>query len=145
MRELPSKLIVRVVEHDPVGVIMTEDGPLFIDSDGETERIEMDHSGYPRFVGMSTSDEITSGAGLLGILLESGIMQIDSIRSLEYDNVMGYTVHSRGGVKLRFGHPPFENKVERLALILSDVTARGPIEYIYLDIEDRVIVKNRVN
>jgi hypothetical protein len=145
MRELPSKLIVRVVEHDPVGVIVKEDGPLFVDSDGETANIETDYSGYPRFVGMSTSDEITSGAGLLGLIMESGIMRIGSVKSLEYDSVMGYTVRSRGGVELRFGHPPFEGKVERLAIILLDATARGPIEYIYLDIEDRIIVKNEVN
>jgi len=145
IRELPSKLIVRIEEHDPVGVIMAKDGPLFVDMDGEIAKIDIDTVGYPRFGGMSSSEEITGGSGLLGLLLTNGIIHLDSIKTLEYDEVMGYTVHSRKDVELRFGYPPFEGKVKRLALILSDVMARGPIEYIYLDIEDRIIVKNRIN
>ncbi len=145
MRELPSKLIVRIVEHDPVGVIMAKDGHLFVDGDGETATIDIDPVGYPKFNGMSSSEEITEGSGLMELLLTYGIIRIDSIKTIEYDVVMGYTVYSREGVELRFGHPPFEDKVGRLAVILSDAMARGPIEYIYLDIEDRIIIKNRIN
>lgn len=145
IRELPSKLIIRIEEHDPVGVIRMKDGLLFVDIDGETAKIDIDPVGYPRFNGISSLEEITEGSGLLGLLLTYGIISIDSIKTLKYDEVMGYTVFSREGVELRFGHPPFTDKVKRLAIILPDAMARGSIKYIYLDIEDRIIVKNSTN
>gem|GEM_PF-2328556 len=143
IRELPARLIIKVTEHAPVGIVGVKGGFLFVDVDGETAVINEKIRGYPVFSGFETREELVYGAGLVGTLRDEGIVGENSIKGVVYDDVMGFTVVTRRGVRLRFGRPPFEEKVRRLSVILSDAMERGEIEYIYLDVEKSVVVKNR--
>lgn len=143
IRELPARLIIKVEEHEPVGVVDTDDGFLFVDADGETAKIDESVVGYPIFKGFRDEKGLVAGAKLAAMLKDEGIVGKNSIKIVTYDDVMGLSVITRGGVLLRFGRPPFEKKVRRLSLILPDAVGRGEIEYVYLDIEDSIVVKNR--
>jgi cell division protein FtsQ len=149
MRELPARLIIKVQEHDPVGVIAPMgdidigDGFLFVDVDGETALINEEISGYPVFTGFEETEELIYGAELITKLIDEGIVGKNSIKGIKYDEVMGFRVMTKGGVLLRFGHPPFAEKIKRLIVVMTDSMDRGEIEYIYLDIENSIVVKYR--
>ncbi|MBN1573787.1 MAG: FtsQ-type POTRA domain-containing protein [Deltaproteobacteria bacterium] len=140
IRELPARLVIKVKEHNPVGIVEVDGGFLFVDEDGETAVIDEEVRGYPLFSGFKTKEELVYGAGLVGMLMDEGIVGENSIKSVRYDDIMGFAVLTRGGVRLRFGGPPFEEKVKRLSIVLSDAMGRGEIEYIYLDVENSVVV-----
>ena len=141
-RRLPSKLVITVTEHTPAGVVVTDDGYRFVDPDGELARIDADVSAYPVFFGMKTKREFADGAALAVSLYRGGIISAGCVRSVELKDTIGYTVFTREGVRLCFGWPPFEKKIRKLIAVLPDAQKRGPIQYIYLNIEGRIIVKN---
>jgi cell division septal protein FtsQ len=143
IRELPARLIIKVTEHAPVGIVQVKGGYLFVDVDGETALIDEETRGYPVFTGFQTEEELIYGAGVVGMLRDRGIVGEGSIKGVRHDDVMGFSMVTKKGVSLRFGRPPFEEKVRRLSVILPDAMERGEIEYIYLDVEDSVVVKNR--
>jgi cell division septal protein FtsQ len=141
-RRLPNRLVVSIVEHEPVGVTVVDGAFFFVDKDGELFCARAEAVRYPVFFGMRTKEEFADGAALTLLLYEKDIVALDSIASVVYDAAMGYTVTTRGGVLLRFGAGPFDQKIERLIAVLPDAERRGPIEYIYLDIDGRITVKN---
>jgi cell division septal protein FtsQ len=141
-RKLPNRLVVSIVEHEPVGVAVVDGAFRFVDKDGELFSVHAQPGRYPVFFGMRTKGQFTDGAALTLLLYEKDIVALGSIGSVAFDAAMGYTVTTRGGVLLRFGPAPFDQKIERLVTILPDAERRGPIEYIYLDIEGRITVKN---
>ena len=151
IRELPARLIIKVQEHTPVGVIAPVgnididigDGFMFVDVDGETAVIDEEISGYPVFYGIEEKEELVHGAELIGKLIDEGIVGENSVKSIKYDEVMGFSVTTRGGVLLRFGHPPFDEKIRRLIVVMTDAMGKGEIEYIYLDVENTIVVKHR--
>jgi cell division septal protein FtsQ len=140
-RDLPNKLVITIVEHTPVAATMTDDGLRFVDPDGGQARINAGIGDLPIFVGMTSKAEYAEGARLLEQLTAGGIVADGRVQTMRYDRVMGYTVITRGGVEIRFGLPPFDEKIRRLAEVLQDAEKRGPVRYVYLNIEDRVIVK----
>jgi cell division septal protein FtsQ len=140
-RDLPNRLIITVVEHTPVAVAMTDEGVRFVDPDGETARIGTDAGGLPMFVGMTKSTEYAEAARLLKDLSTRRLVADGGVKSVRFDPVMGYTVFTREGIEIRFGQPPFDGKLGRLAQVLGDAQRRGPIRYVYLNIDDRVIVR----
>jgi cell division septal protein FtsQ len=145
VREFPASLIIHIEEYEPVGVVETSEGFFFIDTDGEGALIDENPGEYPRFSGMDELDEYKNAARLLEQLILEELILKDSATRVTYDDVMGYRIHTKSGVEVRFGHPPFEEKIERLQVILPDALRRGPLEYIYLDIDNRVIIKNRID
>ena len=142
-RKLPNRLVVTVVEHTPVGVTVTDEGYRFVDPDGDLAEIDAEVKGYPIFIGMKTKREFADGTRLTLTLYEKKIVAAGFLGSVRYDAAMGYTVVTQKGVRLIFGQPPFEKKIERLVAVLPDAERRGPIEYIYLNIEGRIVVKNK--
>jgi cell division septal protein FtsQ len=142
IRELPSRIVIHVEEYMPVGVIIDGDVTRFVDPDGMTAVIEGPAFLYPVFIGMTSTEEITGGARLMELLLGSGVVTTESVKTVAFDSMRGYEITTAGGTRLCFGSAPFEGKIERLTLILPDAAARGRIEYIYLDVNDRIIVKN---
>jgi cell division septal protein FtsQ len=142
VRELPSKIVIHVEEYTPVGVIIDEEEARFVDPDGMTAVIHEDAGSYPVFVGMTSTEEITGGARLMVALLGYGVISLDTVTRVTYDPVMGYEIVTGIGTRVSFGSPPFEEKIERLKTILPDAIARGHVEYMYLDVDDRIIVKN---
>jgi len=143
IRELPARLIIKVHEHTPVGVIDIGDEFLFVDVDGETAVIDEEIYGYPVFYGFKAKEELVYGAQLIEKLIDEGIVGENSVKGVKYDDVMGFRIMTKGGVLLRFGHPPFLEKIRRLSLVMVDAMDRGEIEYIYLDIENSIVVKHR--
>ncbi len=141
-RRLPSRLVVTVIEHTPVGVVVTDEGYRFVDPDGELFRIDADVSAYPVFFGMKTKREFADGAALVLSLYKHGIVSGGCVSSVELKDAIGYTAFTREGIRLCFGRPPFEKKIQELIAVLPDAQKRGPIQYIYLNIEGRIIVKN---
>ncbi len=143
IRELPARLIIKVQEHTPVGVIDIGDGFMFVDVDGEAAVIDEEVYGYPVFYGFSGKEELIYGAELIEKLIDEGIVGENSVKGIKYDDVMGFKVTTKGGVLLRFGHPPFAEKIRRLSVVMTDAMDSGEIEYIYLDIESSIVVKHR--
>lgn len=140
-RDLPNKLVITVTEHEPVAIAMTDEGLRFVDPDGEPALIDADIGGLPTLIGMTTRAEYAEGTRLLEELSTKRLVADGCVQSVRFDPVMGYTVFTRGGIELRFGPPPFDEKVSRLAEVLGDAQRRGPLRYVYLNIEDRVVVK----
>jgi cell division septal protein FtsQ len=140
-RDLPNKLIITIIEHTPVAVAKTDGGLRFVDPDGERALIDADIGGLPAFVGMKTQTEFAEGARLLASLSAARLVADGHVHSVRFDPVMGYRVFTREGIEIRFGLPPFDEKIGRLAEVLGDAQERGPIRYIYLNIDRRVIVK----
>jgi cell division protein FtsQ len=140
-RDLPNKLVIRITEHTPVAVTTTDEGRRFVDPDGELAEIDTDIGELPTFVGMTTRAEYAEGGELLKLMFDKRIVAEGRVQTVRLDNVMGYSVMTREGVELRFGPPPFDEKIARLTQVLDDAQKRGPIRYIYLNIEDRVVVK----
>jgi len=139
-RDLPNKLIIIITEHEPVAVADTDKGRRFVDADGVLAEINADIPGLPRFVGMTTSDQYTEGAGLVELVYEAAIVSEGHVEAVTFDAVMGYSVITSQGIEIRFGQPPFKEKVARLTRVLSDAQKRGSIRSIYADSEDRVVV-----
>jgi len=142
IRELPSKIVIRVEEHMPVGVIIDGNEARFVDPDGMIAVMNEAVDSYPLFVDMNTAEEIIGAARLMETLLGYGVATLESVAVVSSDPMMGYEIVTRDGVRVRVGSAPFEEKIERLKMILSDAMSRGTIEYIYLDIDDRIVVKN---
>jgi len=142
-RELPSKLVISVLEYDPVGEMRLDGKPVLVDRDGSTAPIMRITDEYPVFSGMESPESIVYGASLADALEKAGIAPHDSLHRITYDQSMGYAVTGKNGAEIRFGFPPFEKKIERLMMVLPDVLSRGAVDYVYLDFEDRVVVKNR--
>ncbi len=140
-RDLPDKLVITITEHTPVALAATDDGRRFVDEDGELARIDTAIGGLPTFVGMTTGAEYAEGARLLKLIFDKRLIADGRVETVRFDSVMGYTVITREGIEIRFGPPPFDEKVKRLAEVLDDAQRRGPIRYIYLNIEDWVVVK----
>jgi cell division septal protein FtsQ len=140
-RDLPDKLVITITEHTPVAEAVTDEGRRFVDPDGGLAEIDADIAGLPNFAGMTTGTEYAEGAKLLKLLSENRLVADGHVKTVEYDDVMGYTVTTGQGIEIRFGSPPFDEKVRRLTEVLEDAQKRGVIRYIYLDIEDRVVVK----
>ena len=142
IRELPSKIVIRVEEHMPVGVIIDENGTRFVDPDGMTAVMGEAVDSYPLFVNMDTTEEVIETARLMDVLLTHEVVTLESVSVVTCDPIMGYEIVTREGTRIHVGKEPFEKKVERLKIILPDALARGSIEYIYLDMDDRIVVKN---
>jgi cell division septal protein FtsQ len=140
-RDLPNRLIVVVTEHAPVALAVTDKGRRFVDPDGELAEIDADIGGLPTFTGMTAPEQYVEGARLLKLIRDGRIVADGHVKTVSYDAVMGYTVVTGEGIEIRFGSPPFDEKIGRLTRVLPDVQRRGPIRYIYLNIEDRVVVK----
>ncbi|MBN1883497.1 MAG: FtsQ-type POTRA domain-containing protein [Deltaproteobacteria bacterium] len=142
IRELPSKIVIRVEEHMPVGVIIDGNETRFVDPDGMTAVMNETVDAYPLFVDMKTAEEVIEAARLMEVLLRSGVTTLESVAMVSHDPMAGFEIVTRGGTRVRVGNAPFEEKIERLKMILPDATAQGTIEYIYLDMDDRIVVKN---
>ena len=140
-RDLPNKLIVRITEHAPVAVAVTDEGRRFVDPDGELAEIDTDIDGLPAFAGMTAPDQYVEGARLLTLMRDGRLITDGHVRAVRFDEVMGYTVITSEGIEIRLGQPPFDEKVARLTRVLDDAQKRGTIRYIYMNIEDRVVVK----
>lgn len=140
-RDLPNKLVITITEHTPVAGTVTDQGRRFVDPDGELARIEANIGVLPTFSGMTTRAELAEGARLLKLVSDKRIVADGHVQTVTFDGVMGYTVITGQGIEILFGQPPFDEKVRRLAEVLCDAQKRGPIRYIYLNIEDRVVVK----
>ena len=144
IRDLPSSLVIEIEEYVPVGSVITSDGMLLVDASGELVDIRDDKTDYAIFSGMDTDEELMIGAGLMRSLIVEGVVEIDSVLFMDYDEVMGYTIYTQTGVEVRFGHSPFEEKITLLITVLPDIQERGPIDYIYLDIDRRVVLKTEI-
>jgi len=142
IRELPSKIVIRVEEYMPVGVIIVDDETRLVDPDGMTAVMNEPMGPYPVFTGMTSAEEVAGGAQLMEMLLGCGVVTLESVKTVSFDPMAGYEIITVGETQLRFGSAPFEEKIVRLTLILPDAATRGNIEYIYLDVDDRIIVKN---
>lgn len=140
-RDLPNKLIVRITEHTPVAVAMTEQGRQFVDPDGELARIEANIGGLPTFIGMDCPDQYIGGTRLLTLIREERLVAEGHVKTVKFDSVMGYSVITGEGIEIIVGQPPFEKKLERLTRVLPDAQRRGPVRYVCLNIEDRVVVR----
>ncbi len=140
-RDLPNKLVITITEHTPVARTIADGGRRFVDPDGGLAEIDADIAGLPNFSGMTTREEYADGANLLKVLSDNRLVADGHVKTVAYDDVMGYTVTTGQGIEIRFGPPPFDEKVRRLTQVLADAQERGVIRYIYLEIEDRVVVK----
>lgn len=144
IRELPSKIVIRVEEHMPVGVIIDGDETRFVDPDGMTAVMDEAVDAYPLFVDMHTPGEVIGAARLMEALLGYGVATLESVSAISCDPMIGYEIITREGTRVRVGTAPFDGKIERLKMILPDAMSRGTIEYIYLDMNDRIVVKNEM-
>ncbi|MBN2223856.1 MAG: FtsQ-type POTRA domain-containing protein [Deltaproteobacteria bacterium] len=140
-RDFPNKLVITITEHAPVARTVTDEGRRFVDPDGELAAIDTDIAGLPTFLGMTTHDEYVEGARLLKLVSDNRLIAKGQVKTVMFDGVMGYSVLTGQGIEVRFGTPPFEEKVRRITEVLDDAQKRGPIRYIYLNIENRVVVK----
>jgi cell division septal protein FtsQ len=140
-RDLPNKLIVIVTEHTPVAMAVTDEGRRYVDPDGELSEIDTDIGGLPKFSGMTKPDQYVDGARLLKLISDGRLVADGNVKTVRFDAVMGYTVITDEGVEIRFGLPPFDKKIARMTQVLEDAQKRGPVRCIYLDIDDRVVVK----
>lgn len=154
-RNFPNSLFIDVVERQPVGVVSM--GYLYyLDSRGDIFKPlqEGDSLDFPVITGLTEDDLIRDPAGaketLQGVLalLEQlktarpGITLAD-ISELHYDKGFGYTIFTIDkGLPIRLGTDNFDEKLERLAKVYSQLQPQIPgLEYIDLDYSDRIVVK----
>lgn len=140
-RTLPNRLVITITEHTPVATTTTDEGRRYVDPDGELARIDGNVGTLPTFVGMTGPEHFAEGALLLDLIAKKGLVADGYVRTVKFDTVMGYTVITAQGIEIQFGPPPFEGKIARLTRVLEDAQKRGRVQYIYLNIENRVVVK----
>jgi cell division septal protein FtsQ len=156
-RNFPHSLSIDVTERHPVGVVSM--GYLYyLDISGEIFKPlqEGDSLDYPVVTGLSEDDLLRDPAGaketLKGVLAllqqlqkkrDGGGASLADISELHYDKGFGYTLFTMDrGLPIRLGMDDFNDKLDRLARIYSELQLQMPkIEYIDLDYNDRIVVK----
>jgi len=154
-RNFPHSLFIDIQERQPVAVVSM--GYLYyLDSRGEIFKPlqEGDSLDFPVITGLAEDDLIRDPAGaketLKGVLAllqqlkqeRLGISLAD-ISELHYDKGFGYTLFTMDrGLPIRLGTEDFNDKLERLAKVYSQLQPQMPnLEYIDLDYSDRIVVK----
>jgi cell division septal protein FtsQ len=154
-RNFPHALSIDVVERQPIGIVSM--GYLYyLDSKGDIFKPlqEGDKLDFPVITGLAEDDLLRDPAGAketvkgMLVLLEqlkkerAGIKLAD-ISELHYDKGFGYTIFTiNNGLPIRLGMDGFNDKLDRLSKIYSDLQVQMPtLEYIDLDYSDRIVVK----
>lgn len=154
-RNFPHALSIEVSERQPVAIVSM--GYLYyLDSKGDIFKPlqEGDRLDYPVITGLAEDDLLRDPAGaketVQGVLAlieqlqrERAGIKIADISELHYDKGFGYTIFTiNRGLPIRLGMGGFNDKLDRLARIYSDLQGQLPLlEYIDLDYSDRIVVK----
>ncbi len=153
-RSFPDQVVIRVVEREARAII--DLGYLYyVDNAGEVFKMldADDQLDYPVITGIDRQyllDNPDQTQGCLNLALQlmheldsRDLFNLDDVSEIHYDQQEGIILHTRiGGVPVRMGTLGFNVKLNRLEKIYSDLEPRlMALEYIDLNVSDRVIVK----
>jgi len=153
-RSFPDQVVIRVVEREARAII--DLGYLYyVDNAGEVFKMldADDQLDYPVITGIDRQyllDNPDQTQGCLDLALQlmneldsRDLFNLDDVSEIHYDQQEGIILHTRiGGVPVRMGTFGFSVKLNRLEKIYSDLEPRlMALEYIDLNVSDRVIVK----
>jgi cell division protein FtsQ len=153
-RSFPDQVVIRVVEREARAII--DLGYLYyVDNAGEVFKMldADDQLDYPVITGIDRQyllDNPDQTQGCLNLALQlmneldnRNLFNLDDVSEIHYDQQEGIILHTKiGGVPVRMGTFGFSVKLNRLEKIYSDLEPRlMALEYIDLNVSDRVIVK----
>jgi cell division protein FtsQ len=150
----PNKIMIQIEERKPIAILQLEE-PYYIDTKGVIFSSVGDEGeyDYPFLTGLAREvlDEdpaeaknlITRGLEILKIAEKEKGSPLDEISEIHMEKNYGIKCFTRtGGVELKMGWDHFEEKLERLSLIWSDLQKRG-ISVASIDCSDlkRIVVR----
>ena len=153
-RSFPDQIVIRVVERE-VKAIIDLDYLYYVDKFGEVFKMldASDELNYPVITGIDrqylldnpdqTQNCLNMALQLMDELSNRTMFNLDDVSEIHYDEQEGMILHTRiGGVPVRMGKQGFNDKLNRLERIYSDLEPRlMALKYIDLNVTDRVIVK----
>lgn len=153
-RELPSKLVLEVKERTAVALVKQSNDFCLMDAEGFIfKKLGMsDEIDLPIITGVDEreggrSELLLSTLRLLKIVSDSRkYPYLGTISEVHVDDVFGLSLISNTGLYLKLGASGFENKLEQLKIILTDLENRGLRKgYIYVDLSDesKITVQRR--
>ncbi len=153
-RIFPRKVLITVVEREPVAIINL--GYLYyIDQQGEIFKVldANDSLDYPVITGFDYEKaqahdpkyvkKLKTIVSLIDELKGHQILNLNQVSEIHQNNEGGLTLFTlSGGVEIRLGWDGFANKISRLEKIYSKLQPKfNMLDYIDLNVDEKVIVR----
>ncbi len=159
-RQLPGTVFVRVVEHEPSGIVATTDGTYLVTRVGAIiKRLEAgDPTDLPIVTGLpvsmllddrdSAAREIRRALDLASDYEHSPLARRSPLEEVHLEETGDLTlVVGKSGLGLRMGAPPYRRKLEQAVRVVAELDRRSAkADLVMLDNEarsDRVVVRMR--
>jgi len=154
MRKLPQEIVVDITEREACFIINLE-YLYYVDCDGEIFKVLRggDTLDYPLVTGMDrqqlletpeeSQQRLRQIAQMLIGLQPRKVFNATDVSQIDINPKEGFVLYSDPfGVPIHVGNENFEEKIDRLERIYTDIKKRLPVlEYIDLNVPDKVIVK----
>ncbi len=144
VREFPNRLIIEIRERKPVALVKRDDSLFFMDGDGLIfKKLEGESTNLPVLTGCSENGKddtllIRKSIELIDFLSASkSFPQIRNVSEIHSDENMGFSLFLDSGLCLHIGFGDYENKLNRLKPIMTDLTRRNLDQgFLLIDLHD---------